>query len=938
MTSSKSQFKQVVLGVFVGLLLTLMSFNALVANFRQKFIAKIEPFAPACAPAGMCLTFAAASVAVSPKNGTISLKGSLPGNAGAIDAADQQSAISLHIFDGAREQPAIWRPLFRSFSGQLADPAFAELVLPDKTGHYLVTNDGTKIAEITVSAAPFSISGTLLSFVGYSKAQLAALVIAFSILVQATELPRATRHRDLGPWMAATLLRGLICIAVLLYATTAPETFLALALIGALMPLSLVMGFAGRPTSILIARIDAGPVADPLDGRALALGVLAVVAMIGQFYIQTINPSFRWSIFEERDFLAAGRVIADRMLPVLGPQLVGGGQTPGGSLYLLLAPLRLISDDPSIFALLNHILYMIAPILAFAAARAVAGASASAAAAIVLAASQVIVAYSYWPIHPAMSLPLNLAFLALVLHGFSKQNDRLMIAAAVLALLLPQLHFSYWLASLSFFILLGFYPTPNRNRILWGLLIAFVVLYGPYLVAEVSSGFANFHLILTHPRAPADAARPLDTAWLFVLLLHWLDGLWLPPLTPVITTALRLLFIAGLVMAGIDAVRFARSNGHGARECAVFALLIFFGLPFTILVISGLGYSHRHMIAFAPTIFVFVAIGVQRFFDLAPRVIKAFLPAVPVLLLLYWVGFLSDRDRAFEASRGTSEAEWAVDYLQRKEAAQYLITQLRMSSSQYAANAYWFWVGWSMTPELYRHQAALIGSEKDEAAPDAQAPAPFVMLLSGVTIANAVVEFFNLEPVKELPFLTIYRGTPKWPLGKLSLTSNTNNTAVLTDMLGQIELIRSSDGIFKLKAEGGDGQEQWYLISFLDGRMQLLLRLKKLGGGRIAWYLDSPQLGGYYQEYKTIWRPAFLLGNGGEQAEEVLYEGALGSAFVKTPQHGVVHCPSGSDDCAISFAISGYFDLASMTEPVTEHKIWKTADAKESAYKIRVRR
>ena len=67
-----------------------------------------------------------------------------------------------------------------------------------------------------------------------------------------------------------------------------------------------------------------------LGALALGLGLFA--------YMLWLGTSFRWSVFEERDFLEARQVVSTWVFPIYGPELLMGGHTIGGTLYLLARP------------------------------------------------------------------------------------------------------------------------------------------------------------------------------------------------------------------------------------------------------------------------------------------------------------------------------------------------------------------------------------------------------------------------------------------------------------------------------------------------------------------------------------------------------------------------------------------------------------------------
>src|SRR5262249_44943394 len=75
------------------------------------------------------------------------------------------------------------------------------------------------------------------------------------------------------------------------------------------------------------------------DDRPSAIELIVLTLSVGVFaYMLWSGSSFRWSIFEERDFLEARQVLSAGTFPIYGPELLAGGHTVRGGLVPLLAP------------------------------------------------------------------------------------------------------------------------------------------------------------------------------------------------------------------------------------------------------------------------------------------------------------------------------------------------------------------------------------------------------------------------------------------------------------------------------------------------------------------------------------------------------------------------------------------------------------------------
>jgi hypothetical protein len=169
------------------------------------------------------------------------------------------------------------------------------------------------------------------------------------------------------------------------------------------------------------------------DGRLLLLELGALAARPAVFgYMLWFDSSFRWSIFEERDFLEARHVLSHLAFPLYGPELLLGGHTIGSSLYLLLAPIVALWNDPEILWLFNRLLFLGMPLLLWWGLRDWASPLGALFAAVALVASERMVALSYWPIHPNFSLFFAFLYTCAILRGAADGSRRWLILRGLL--------------------------------------------------------------------------------------------------------------------------------------------------------------------------------------------------------------------------------------------------------------------------------------------------------------------------------------------------------------------------------------------------------------------------------------------------------------------------------------------------------------------------
>jgi hypothetical protein len=164
----------------------------------------------------------------------------------------------------------------------------------------------------------------------------------------------------------------------------------------------------------------------------------------------------------------------------------------------------------------------------------------------------------------------------------------------------------------------------------------------------------------------------------------------------------------------------------------------------------------------------------------------------------------------------------------------------------------------------------------------------------------------------------------------VSPAGNSNDAAELSQPQREMINLKIGEGFYKIDPKQfsfAPEKDENYLLSLGNGgRIRVLLSLrKKLEGTgiRYYWRIDSPSLGNYFQEIKTIWKPYFIAENvvTNERSKLMIVDDVLGNILFKTPMAGSFYL-EGQTPWRLSFGIQGYFDQSSMEEPLIEQRTW----------------
>ena len=763
----------------------------------------------------------------------------------------------------------------------------------------------------------------------YVRAALGILILLIAVATSVLEAGAADRSLFGTPAFAGLLFLRLVA-TVAATAIVSPTIYLA-AILVILTPWLAILGrWSASGRSATGSRPDAS-VAEwmaPLwrsnraEDRLTVLELGLLVLGLGIFaYMLWFGPSFRWSIFEERDFLEARQVLSKLAFPIYGPELLMGGHTIGGSLYLLLAPVVGLWNDPEALRLLNQLLFLGMAVVLWWGLRDWVGPAGALFAVFALIASERIVALSYWPIHPNFSLFFAFLYAAAIVRGAVGGHSGWLIFSGLLLGILTQLHFSYFLLVLSH-VLLVLFGNCRQDRWTRPLAIAAVfVPLAPFLLIDALQGFPNIAQIAQRPRFHGLYPNQLfGNAGLLPLLFGWVRQTG-GPLSSLLSQITLLLIGMGLAI-GIGSVAISEKS-QGRSMTPAFAATILFCGPLFELTALGMGYNSRHTLAIVPALFMLAGIGFAGIVGMQ-RPAKAWIATAAILPLLAVVAV-----RAADAANMTrivqSEGEWAIDYKSRQAIAVDMAVRLGVSPELYAKRTIWWWVGWSIDPAIYARiyaRAVPAGGQKSLLAPD-----QYVLVTDKAELPPFLQTVFDSENSRSVGGMYVHVATPKPNLAGVLPSSNADTGVRLHPFLQEVDLIRHRQEGFARIAyqEVGSTRRDLFLGLMAGGRTKLLVATEQRRVGdrsRLRWCVDSPSLNGHYQEFKTIWRPRLVLTpEFSPPVQASLASDVLGSLLFKTPRCGEAWSER-DGSWQVSFASDGVFDLSFMPRPDLSQRQW----------------
>jgi hypothetical protein len=654
--------------------------------------------------------------------------------------------------------------------------------------------------------------------------------------------------------------------------------------------------------------------------RPSAIELVMLVLSVGVFaYMLWFGSSFRWSIFEERDFLEARRVLSELTIPIYGPELLLGGHTIGGGLYLLLAPVVALWNDPAALLLLNRLLFLGMALVLWWGIRPWVGPAGALFAVFALIASERIVALSYWPIHPNFSLFFALLYAAAVLRGAVDGHRAWLIFSGLLLGGLVQLHFSYFLLVPCHVIIV---LLANYDRDRWTKPLAaasFLLPLAPFLIIDAIHDFSNIAQIAQRPRFHSlYPSKILGNADLMPLVFGWFRQIG-GSFSGVLSTLTLMLTALGIAIGIASLAAPARS-----LMTAPLAAAVLFTIPAFELTVLGMGYNTRHTLTMVPSLFILAGFGFAGAVNLT-RLNPRWAAPLVVLPLLAVLGARASNSAVMNRMVN-SEGEWAVDYKSRKAIATDLAIRLGLSPQAYPTRTYWWWVGWSIDPtvyaETYRHVVGSVAAPKSALAPD-----QYVLITAAAELPAFLKNIFDDNGSRPVGGMHVHVATPKAGASLILPSSNADTGVRLNPFLEQVDgLRRQPPGFSRIgHAQGANERRDLFLGTMAEGRIKLLVTTVQseiAGRSRLRWCVDSPSLNGHYQEIKTIWRPQLLLiPEFGTTVEANLASDVLGSLAYKAPRCG----EAWSDRIGswqMTFAIEGFFDQSFMPRPDFAQRRW----------------
>jgi len=653
--------------------------------------------------------------------------------------------------------------------------------------------------------------------------------------------------------------------------------------------------------------------------RVPAIELVVLTMSVGVFaYVLWSGSSFRWSIFEERDFLEARHVLSQLAFPIYGPELLLGGHTIGGSLYLFLAPVVALWNDPAVLLLLNRLLFLGMAVVLWWGLRDWCGPAGALFAVFALIASERIVALSYWPIHPNFSLFFAFLYACALLRGTVDGRRGWLIFSGVLLGLLTQLHFSYFLL-LSCHVVLVLLGNYDRDRWTKPLAIAvFFIPLAPFLIIDAVQGFPNISQIAQQPRFHSlYPNKPFGNTGLLPLVFGWAQEVS-GPLSNILSTLTTLMIALGITV-GLGSVA---GSARSARMTPALAATVLFCIPTFELTVLGMGYNTRHTLAIVPGMFILAGFGFAGVVNLVGPA-KQRLGTWLIFPLLMALGVRAANSATIEKI-SRSEGEWAIDYRSREVIARDLAMRLGMPPQVYVRKTYWWWVGWSIDPEIYadiyRRSAASLGTRKSSLTSD-----EYVLVTSSAELPPFLQRVFVAEDSRPVAEMYVHLARPR---DNVALPSSNADTGVrLHPFLEKVDQLWGRPEGFAHIGHGqvGTATRDLFLGTMADGRIKILISTEQneVGGrGRLRWCVDSPTLGGHYQEIKTIWRPRLLLvPESGTSVEATLASDVLGSLTYKAPRCGEAWSDRMSP-WQMTFSIEGMFDQSFMPRPDLSQRRW----------------
>jgi hypothetical protein len=694
------------------------------------------------------------------------------------------------------------------------------------------------------------------------------------------------------------LLWGILCIAILPLAVLRP---------------------AGRWMLKICTVVAGDNVRRSLAERTRIFWILlAGVLVISFFFNITAWDSFKWGQFEERDFLIAKEMSEGSLYPhiALGPQLLMGGQTPGGFLYFILQFMAGGNSGPEVFAFFTRVAHVGALILLIMIVVKYFGWIEAVATGFVFATSEIVIANASWPIHPSMSVVVYFLFILFSLNFYVNNKISSGIFSFFFLSILIQFHFSYVALLVPAILLTAqIINQPGSKKYLFWMVCAFSGPLVPYFIYEFSHGFENLAIIMEKPRFnSAYVPQNIGLSKPIVSVFYK----WFSLSSPFESVAnaysiLAKVFLGiGLLSAIVSVLAPGIENDKNRKAAG--AILLFICAPFLLILISGLGYYPRHTLSFALPAFFLIAIGINKLISFR----KLLLPSVSILVIAGMAThvFATTANSNYFSGVSKGYSEWDVPYDKRQLIARKLASDLRVTPEQYARQVWFWWTAWATSPvfyeEIYESQNLV-----DNSATSLQSNETIFVFCGGAP-SGPLLRYFSWTKLFSEDCFNVYLGTP---LLSNNPVSNTVNKSFLSEDQHFLETARLEEGASVVRK----GADYEHVVVLPGDKIRISLQFESANNGDlIRWRLNSPHLSGYYQELKRLWRPRLVFRNSSEGSvrELELSEMPIGGLLKTTPMEGTIHLPGNIKEWHVSFAISGYIDQSSMKRPRVEEMQW----------------
>jgi hypothetical protein len=328
-----------------------------------------------------------------------------------------------------------------------------------------------------------------------------------------------------------------------------------------------------------------------------------------------------------------------------------------------------------------------------------------------------------------------------------------------------------------------------------------------------------------------------------------------------------------------------------------------------------MGYNTRHTLAMVPPLFILAGFGFAGMVNVVGPG-KQWLGTWLIFPLLMALGVRATNSAAIERI-SRSEGEWAVDYRSRDTIARDIAVRVGASPQVYARRTYWWWVGWSIDPEIYadtyRQSVTSPGTQKSSLTPE-----QYVLVTSAAELPPFLQRVFVAEESRPIAEMYVHLARPRDNV--VAPSANADTGVRLHPFLEQIDQLRGRLEEFVRigHAQFGTARRDLFLGTMANGRIKLLISTEQSELGdrsRLRWCVDSPSLNGHYQEIKTVWRPRLVLAPAsGDAIEAQLASDVLGSLLYKTPRCGEAWSEH-SGPWRATFASDGVFDQSFMPRP-----------------------